>query len=100
MGFSEERIAKEEIARLTGNLDDSRPREERGVIRTPLGNATPVFCVSCAKAGGYAYVNTDSIIYVCDDCTAKHGGLPLPVADEDYVRGRKDQGGPCRSTTT
>lgn len=58
-------------------------------MRTPHGNATPVFCIYCCKQDGFAYVDTTHIICVCDDCVHTHGSLPLPVVDEDYVRGRK-----------
>ncbi|HZC32644.1 MAG TPA: hypothetical protein VE640_05080, partial [Candidatus Bathyarchaeia archaeon] len=59
---------------------------------TPHGNATPVFCINCGKQDGYAYVDTSALIRLCDECEAKTGGLPLPVVDEDYVRGRAKEG--------
>ena len=82
--------AKRDMAKQAGGFEDSRPKHEKGVIRTPNGNGTPVFCVSCGVFGGYAYIDTTYIVYVCDECEAKHGGLDLPVADEDVVRGRKE----------
>lgn len=78
------------LRRLAGGFEDSRPRDEKGAMRTPHGNATPVFCVSCGAFGGFAFVDTTYIVYLCDGCEEKHGGLDLPVADEDYVRGRKE----------
>ena len=89
MGDSE--LVREDMRQLIGDLPDSRPVEPRGEIRTPFGNAVPVFCISCGGQFGYAYRATSIIVYVCDECEAMHGGLPLPVVDEDYVRGRKDQ---------
>lgn len=82
-----DRETVEQVERLFGDLPDSRPKVRRGDIRTPHGNATPVFCANCGRASGFAFVDTTRILYLCDECEAKHGGLPLPVVDEDYVRG-------------
>lgn len=82
----------EHLRRLIGDIPDSRPRERRGEFRTPAGiDASPVYCANCGKPSGYAYVSTDFILYLCDECEKVGGGLPLPVVDEDYVRGRKEQ---------
>lgn len=86
-----EDLTKRDLEELVGELPDSRPREQRGQILTPHGNATPVYCINCGRQDGYAFVPTESIICVCAECEKKCGGLPLPVVDEDYVRGR--QGG-------
>jgi NAD-dependent SIR2 family protein deacetylase len=79
-----------DLAELVGPLPDSRPADQRGQIRTPQGNATPVYCINCHRQFGYAWMSTEKIVYVCDECEKKHGGLPLPVVDEDYIRGRKE----------
>lgn len=85
--------ASEDIRRIVGDLPDSRPREKRGQIRTPRGMATPVYCVNCGKQFGFAYASTEFILYICDACEKAGGALPLPVVDEEYVRGRST-GGP------
>ena len=82
----------EDIRRLVGDLPDSRPREQREQIQTPRGTATPVFCANCGKQSGYAYTSTEFIIYICDACEQAGGALPLPVVDEEYVRGRSTEG--------
>jgi hypothetical protein len=79
---------KEGVRRLVGGLPDSRPRDQRGQIRTPRGNATPVFCANCGKPAGFAYVSTEFIIFICDACEQAGGALTLPVVDEGCVRGR------------
>lgn len=76
-----------ELAKLVGGLPDSRPRESRGEIRSPRGNAVPVFCLSCGKPEGYALVGTGAIVRICEECEGRHGGLPLPVVDDRIVRG-------------
>jgi hypothetical protein len=91
-------LALEDTRRLLGSIPDSRPKVQRGQILTPLGWATPVFCVSCGAPGGFAFVDTTFILYLCPDCEKFGGGLDLPVVDEDYVRGRKGDGS-CSTTT-
>ncbi len=81
---------REDIRQNLGDLPDSRPKVQRGQIRTPKGNATPVFCINCGGQFGFAYVDTAAIVYLCDECEKVGGGLPLPVVDEDYIRGRKE----------
>ena len=83
----------EDLRKLIGDLPDSRPHDQRGQIRTPAGLATPVFCINCGGQFGFAFVDTAAIIYVCDECEGRHGGLPLPVVDEDYVRARNKEEG-------
>ena len=75
------------LRELVGDLPDSRAKNARGEIRTPRGNAVPVFCINCGKDQGFAYVGTGAIIRLCDECEERHGGLPLPTVDERIVRG-------------
>lgn len=82
---------KDDLDMLIGNLPDSRPREEREVVRTPHGGMVKVFCISCGAEMGHALITTDRIIGMCDGCVEKHGGLPLPVVDEDYLQFRRKE---------
>jgi len=91
--MNDQEVTREDIRRLVGGLPDSRPRDQRGQIRTPAGTATPVYCANCHRQFGFAFVCTDYIFYLCNDCEAVGGTLPLPTVDEDYVRGRAKQGG-------
>jgi hypothetical protein len=66
---------------------DSRLGEDLRKRRTKAGifgsNMEYCFCCSCHKAA--ALVTSDTpVIYLCDDCTDKYGGLPLvEVSPED-----------------
>ena len=56
---------------------DSRVQDKskRGLIRTPYGQSTRIFCVNCGRPGGLA-INEEAvefIIYVCDLCTEQNG---------------------------
>ena len=77
----------DQVRRLFGDLPDARARSTRGEIRTPLGRAVPVFCVNCGAEGGFAYVETAAIFYLCPACEEQHGRLDLPTVDEEVVRG-------------
>jgi hypothetical protein len=56
-------------------LPDSRAREVRGSIRSPLGNLVPIYCANCGRR--YGMVNAELIPFVfalCDTaCVEKHG---------------------------
>lgn len=66
-------------------VPDSRPRERRGEIRTPHGNASPIYCANCGKFAGYCFAATDFMFYLCDGCDHAGTGIDLPVVDEATV---------------
>lgn len=66
-------------------LPDSRTRELRGSIRTPFGEAQPVYCANCAKFKGYVFVATEFMFYLCDDCDVHGTGVDLPVVPADEI---------------
>jgi len=90
MDWSDVRKSEEDVKRQIGDVPDTRSKEQRGQIRTPLGLASPNYCANCGRQFGFVYVSTIHIFYLCDDCEEQHGILPLPVVDEDYMRGRKE----------
>jgi len=73
-------------------LPDSRPREQRGQIRTPHGLASPIYCANCGKFKGYVFVSTEFMFYLCDDCDRFGNGLEIPIVDEQTVKA-VNQGG-------
>lgn len=79
------------MEKLTG-FEDSRPRHRKGEVRTPRGNATPMFCVSCGKLDGYALTDTTHIVGLCDECFDRFGGLDLPAVPKETVEGKKEVG--------
>jgi hypothetical protein len=55
-------------------LPDSRARETRGSIRSPLGNLIPVHCANCGKPWGM--VNEKDLTFafaLCDACAETYG---------------------------
>lgn len=70
------------IERLRLAVPDSRPRTPTGDLKTPLGNATKVFCANCGKFGGYCLVDTKFLMYLCNDCDHVGDGLDLPLYDQ------------------
>jgi hypothetical protein len=55
-------------------LPDSRARETRGSIRSPLGNLIPVHCANCGKPWGK--VNETDLTFafaLCDKCAETYG---------------------------
>ncbi len=75
---------------LHRELPDCRPRHATGEQRNHvLGEwMEPVYCVSCGTPHGYATKDTAYFVYLCDDCEATHGGLPLVELPETLIRGR------------
>jgi hypothetical protein len=63
--------------------DDSRTRRDAGTRRAPgLGELSAVYCVSCHRLCGWTGASTYRILYVCDACFRRYGGLPLPRAPD------------------
>ena len=52
-------------------------RRER-VFHPRLGELDIVYCISCHRPRGAVNPHCESILMLCDDCYARHGGLPLP----------------------
>ncbi len=54
-----------------------------GIVRpsfTPDGLNERIYCLSCGRPSGYVTRELPpGVIYICDDCTAKAGPLPLEV---------------------
>jgi hypothetical protein len=67
-------------------LPDSRSTARRGEIRTPLGNASPIYCANCGAFAGYTFVNTEFMFYLCEGCDHHGTGLDLPIVDEATVQ--------------
>lgn len=74
------------IEALKKALPDSRSAARRGEIRTPHGNASPVYCANCGKFKGYTFASTEFMFYLCDDCDRHGTGLDLPIVDEQTAR--------------
>lgn len=51
-------------------------RRER-IVHPRLGVLDRVYCVSCHRPQGAVNPECPSIIVLCPDCFARHGGLPL-----------------------
>jgi hypothetical protein len=66
-------------------LPDSRTRQQKGSIRTPFGEAYPVFCANCGKDCGYTFASTEFMFYLCEGCDVHGDGLDLPVVSEDVI---------------
>lgn len=75
-----------ELDALKKALPDSRSVAQRGEIRTPHGNAVPIYCASCGTFAGYTFVNTEFMFYLCDGCDHHGSGLDLPIVDEATVK--------------
>jgi len=80
------------IEALRKLFPDSRPRERTGSIRTPFGEATPVYCASCRKFGGYTFASTEFMFYLCDGCDRFGTGIELPLAEEEVVKKMSREG--------
>jgi len=67
-------------------LPDSRAREVRGSIRSPLGNLIPVHCANCGKPWGR--VNEKDLTFafaLCDKCAETYGDDAHFYAEPDSV---------------
>ena len=63
-----------------------RPCERKRKQRPgPLGWMDQTYCINCGKKSGI--VTVDWIMYLCDDCNEKLGGLPGAIeVPEELVR--------------
>lgn len=55
-------------------LPDSRARESRGVIRSPLGNLVQIFCANCGTPWGMVPEEHITFAFaMCEPCAEKYG---------------------------
>ena len=67
-------------------LPDSRCREVRGVVASPLGNLVPVYCASCGTEWGKVPEKGCTFAFViCNDCEAKNGPIAHLHREPDAV---------------
>lgn len=69
---------------------DSRVSDvkKRGLVETPWGGASRIYCVNCYRPGG---IITDEayglIIWLCDDCFFTKGSIPgLEEVEENTIK--------------
>lgn len=68
-------------------LPDSRCRERRGGIRSPLGTLIPIYCANCGKPQGMAPETMVTFAFaLCQPCAdAGHGDLAHFYQEPDAV---------------
>ena len=71
-------------------LPDSRCRNRQRQRWSPLGLVTEIFCMNCGRSGGAVSNDVPDVFYVCRDCAATHGGLPVPEVPEELIRPQKE----------
>jgi hypothetical protein len=86
MSFADKKIAD--------ILPDSRARETRGRIFTPMGPWIPVFCASCGVPGGSCpEENMTFMFYLCPKCAETYGDIAgtMMMPDEVFFQKLKDE---------
>ncbi len=67
-------------------LPDSRAREIRGRVFTPMGAFVPVFCANCGAEGGLCpEENMTFMFYLCNKCAETHGPVAGTMMMPDEV---------------
>jgi hypothetical protein len=67
-------------------LPDSRLRESKGAIQSPLGMWVPIFCANCGTEGGAVPVeNTTFAFWLCTPCAETHGHIAGTMMMPDEV---------------
>lgn len=75
----EVRMANEErFAAWRKLVGDSRLRHVRITVPSPIGEVVRLYCLNCGRTGGAVTADLSDAVYICRDCAATHGGLPLP----------------------
>lgn len=75
-------------------LPDSRARDSRGAIMTPMGYMVPIFCANCGVKGGLTFEeNMTFLFWQCNPCFAKYGQLTntMVMPDEVYWQKLRDE---------
>ena len=83
-------LAKEWRKMMYGGIDQSslkRDKESDGgyELWTRKGIAKVCYCISCHKASGAYLKETTNIIYLCDNCYNRYGGLPLKMVPQEEL---------------
>lgn len=83
-------LATEWKKMMYGGIDQSslkRDKETDGgyELWTNRGLAKRCYCISCHAPSGAYLKNTTNIIYLCDDCYTKYGGLPLKMVPSEEL---------------
>lgn len=69
-----------------GILPDSRARETKGRIFTPMGTWIPIFCANCGADGGSCpEENMNFMFYLCNECFKKYGQIAGTMVMPDEV---------------
>src|SRR5262249_37079937 len=61
------------------DLDATLREGFRKEFMSRLGRAEPAFCVSCGRPNGFVSIGSSASL-VCQYCSERFGGLPLPLA--------------------
>ena len=71
---------------MTEILPDSRAREARGPVQTPMGWMVPIFCANCGREGGLVpEENCNFAFWLCTPCFQTHGELAGTMAIPDHA---------------
>jgi hypothetical protein len=60
------------------DLDATLREGFRKEFMSRLGRAEPAFCSSCSRPFGFVSIGSSAAL-VCQDCSERFGGLPLPM---------------------
>lgn len=67
-------------------LPDSRARDPKGLIFSPMGWMVPIFCANCGCEGGLVpQENTTFAFWQCTPCSEKYPAIAGTVAIPDEV---------------
>lgn len=75
-------------------LPDSRAKETKGRIFTPMGAFVPVFCANCGVPGGHCpEENMTFLFYLCQKCFETHGEVAgvMMMPDEVFFEKLKQE---------
>lgn len=67
-------------------LPDSRARETKGRVFTPMGAFVPIFCANCGVPGGHCpEENMTFICWICNKCAETYGAIAGTMFMPDEV---------------
>ena len=75
-------------------LPDSRARETKARVFTPMGVWIPVFCANCGADGGMVpEENMNFVFYLCAKCAETHGKIAgmMMMPDEVFFERLKQE---------
>jgi len=67
-------------------LPDSRAKETKNRVFTPMGAFIPIFCANCGAPGGHCpEENMNFLFYLCNKCAETHGAIAGVMLMPDEV---------------